>query len=307
MAPGSLNLWMLQRRQDASQVPTCVTTCMANGDTTGCTGVTDYACLCTSTTYETSVGTCWESSCNATEIAEGQAYSAAGCEAFGVTVLPSAATASVTASATLSSSNASATSVIASATSALPLVDVTSAPIVSHQQFINIQAIMSSICGALLIAAIVMAVMSCRQRVKRDYETTQNRTWTGVGTSGYDSKASTSKHGISRNSQRGQTSTFDEYGMTSSNFGGTTVPFNALNTGGDRLSGNNRGFTNRVAVNEDEEYELSTKSGQGLAEGVTEVDSPTASTSRMGESEIELVSTAYLYKGAGPVTPGRAI
>ncbi|KAK4684264.1 hypothetical protein P7C73_g5925, partial [Tremellales sp. Uapishka_1] len=279
-------------RQDnstsTSTIPACVTTCMAEGSLGNCTSYTDYTCLCTSATYTASVlvchhpqpvlsdrkadyhrQSCWESTCtSADDVATGEAYSAAGCAEYGVNVT------------TTSIASATATS-LSTATS-------TAAPNTIPQSVRNVSAVMTSICTVLFVIALGLGINNCRPRIRRERTMSQNQSWTGAGsTMNNDTKDyKTSKFNRSTDyTSRAQTSTFasDNFGVTSSNFGGQSVPFPQTS----------RGFTNRLTVgnmnlNESQEWETEDKDGDKL-------DSPVTPTSAMGaESEIDLSSTTHL-------------
>ncbi|CAD6581774.1 MAG: hypothetical protein TREMPRED_003085 [Tremellales sp. Tagirdzhanova-0007] len=117
------------KRQDATtaDIPTCVTTCLSTANIGNCSSLTDLVCLCQSTVYTDSVGTCWEASCNATEIAIGQSYSAQACASLGVNTSSSAAP--------------NPSSLTSATTSTASPVDTTSPPVIYEKTFTNVQAV----------------------------------------------------------------------------------------------------------------------------------------------------------------------
>ncbi|WWD21564.1 hypothetical protein CI109_106050 [Kwoniella shandongensis] len=325
MAPNQFDLISsLHRRQAAAAAaPACVTTCMATGDTTGCTGFTDYTCICASSTYINSVASCFASSCNASESALGQAYSQQACAYYG----------SPLSSSNTTSSSTSATSTIApvstSGGTANPIQSVFFGnPETMSSAFEVIQAVMSSICGALLILAIVLGVMSCRTRYRREQQMSQNRTWTGVGSTAIGTETKTkgsrffsrtaNSSAFTNSRNPGTTLASDTFGVTSSNFSGSTTVAGSPNhvqsfgpTLGkdDSISRNGamspERFSNRVVRSDGDEWEMDVK--KDYSEEYDDELSPTASSSRMGMgSEVDLVdegSTVHLNrldKGDGP-------
>ncbi|WWC86838.1 uncharacterized protein L201_001717 [Kwoniella dendrophila CBS 6074] len=294
MAPSTPNFHsMLLKRQDSTNstasgssdpsagVPACVVTCMASAPISGCKGSDDWTCLCASTEFINSVGACWTSSCSASDAAYGQAYANQACAFYGVPIGGNS-----------TSSSGSPTDTQVTGT---PLL---TAPEVSTHSFIKVQAIMSSITSLLLAMAVILGILSCRQRYKRDQAASQNRTWNGVtGLTTMDSKAPTSKsrffssnksqHSSAFGNSRNMTSTFqsENFGVTSSNFGGSTTLAgspthlksftdnngeNSINGGAGGIkypsmvasieSDTGKRFTNRLAYdqsNKSEEWELS--------------------------------------------------
>ncbi|ODO08657.1 hypothetical protein L198_00389 [Cryptococcus wingfieldii CBS 7118] len=304
MSPTQTNLVTHYARQYSGSVPSCVATCMSSGNATGCSGVTDYTCVCASTAYITSVSECFSSSCTAAEAAVGQTYSESACAYYVRCPLTT-------------TDNSTATAEVSSTASA-----VLSAPVTYSHAYINIQAIFSSICGALLLLSLASGFISCRARYKRERAFTQSRTWTGVGSTmvGGNTQATgggKSKMFASRNADPTATFMSDNFGATSSNFGGTTVNgggqgvsfggafgAGAAYSAGPSYTSGNGGFTNRLAVGEDEdskseEYELGdlTKKSS-IRESIKEeegLDSPT--TSKGPGSEVDLDgSTVHLTR-----------
>ncbi|GFZ47803.1 hypothetical protein JCM24511_05550 [Saitozyma sp. JCM 24511] len=295
-------------------LPTCVYTCLSAGTLGDCTDLGDYSCICNSQVYLASVGSCFGLSCNANDTTFGIEYIESGCQAFGVNATVPIST-STNSSSTATSTNAAST-------------DTTSAPKLWQKRYFDVQAIMSSICAALFVIALIIGFLSCRARVRKEKQMSQNRSWTGVGGSTYgnSSKHKSAFGGSSRGAQssaftnsRNATTTFDSFGVTSSNFGGASqnqsVSFGPVLDRETR--GVNRGFTNRLTLGdmgEAEEWEMEVKDGAssvGADKKDVEVNeeeggvSPTASTSRMGnESEVELggstVHLTKLDKGDGP-------
>jgi len=304
-----------RQSQIPQEPPSCVTDCMATAQIGSCSSLTDFSCLCASPTYLDSVASCWGTSCNATEIQEGEVYSATACQSYGVTV-PWAA------------SNSSAST--SNTTSAAP-IDVTSAPLTTSRTFVHIQATMSSICTALILVALFLGFLACRNRLRRDREMTQDRTWTGVGaTTAGDSKKSRfgrsqgAHSSIFSNSRNGAT-TVGSVGLTSANYApasAQTVSFAPLasptgTAGADAVAGARIGaqspsrFTNRLTlgdIGQGEVWEMHAKSGSSDSASLDAKDddfqadpeSPTTTTGRRGDSEIELGSMVHLNKGAGP-------
>ncbi|KAK8847473.1 hypothetical protein IAR55_005331 [Kwoniella newhampshirensis] len=337
MAPSQFDLVSsYYKRQQSITVPVCVATCMASGDTTGCTGVTDFTCVCASGDYISSVASCWASQCNATEAAIGETYSQNACAHYGVPIAGSNVTSVVNSTGTQAPISAS------SAASSTPLPTVFYGnPNVISPAFHRIQAIMTSICSALLALAIVLGFLACRAKYKREQRMTENRSWTGVGSTALSGETkskqsrffSRSGHSSAFSNSRNATTTFasDSYGVTSSSFGGSTTlagsPNYANQSFGPILSGNGKAdrgdgatspngerFTNRTTTlggilgkdDRSEEWEMETKKDHQSQYGDEEL-SPTASTSKMGmSSEVELVdegSTVHLNrldKGDGP-------
>ncbi|ODN79588.1 hypothetical protein L202_03535 [Cryptococcus amylolentus CBS 6039] len=310
MPPTQTNLVPHYARQYSGSVPSCVATCMSSGNTTGCSGVTDYTCVCASTAYVTSVSECFSNSCTAAETAVGQTYSESACAYYGVSI--NATSTSTT------TDNSTATAEVSSTASA-----VLSAPVTYSHAYINIQAIFSSICGALLLLALVSGFISCRARYRRERAFTQSRTWTGVGSTmvGGNTQATgggKSKMFASRNVDPTATFMSDNFGATSSNFGGTTVngggqgvsfggAFGAAGaySAGPSYTNGNGGFTNRLPVGEEEDsksegYELGdlTKKSsirESIKEEEEGLDSPT--TSKGPGSEVDLDgSTVHLNR-----------
>ncbi|RXK40984.1 hypothetical protein M231_01832 [Tremella mesenterica] len=288
--------YIFQRQDDPLSV--CAQTCMATGELGTCTSVTDYACICTSDTYISSVATCWASNCTAAEATAAQAYSQTACSFY-------LGGNSTTAGNSTSTNNGTAASASASV-SASPMS--TEAPYVIPHSFVVLQGVMSSICAAILLLAILMGALSVRSKIQRE-NATQNRSWTGVGGSTFGTNAD-SKHKPSFGFRSGQTgssaftnsrnatSTFaSDVGIQSSTFGGQsqgqTVSFGAVGphgTGGRESTG--KGFTNRLTLGDmgtqEEEWEMEVKEDKSV-----EVESPTR-----GESEIELEegSTVHLNR-----------
>ncbi|WWC59527.1 uncharacterized protein I303_102083 [Kwoniella dejecticola CBS 10117] len=320
MAPSQPNFDTMIRRQSSanatdastSGVPTCVVSCIASAPTTGCTGPEDWTCLCANTEFINSVGACWTSSCSATDAQYGQAYANQACAFYGVPI----------------GGNGTSTGDSSSTDTQATGSPVLSAPQVMHPSFIRIQAIMSSISSLLMVIAIIMGILSCRARYRRDQMASQNRTWNGVtGLTTMDSKAPTtskksrffnrSTHSSAFENSRGGLSQTETFGVTSSNFGGSTTlagspnhtqsfggaagltyPSNAATTSPrdqDRFSGGGVGggtrFTNRLNLNEmankSEEWEMDdVKMKNNNDSFVIDGLSPTSFDSKM-ESELE--------------------
>ncbi|WRT64706.1 uncharacterized protein IL334_001640 [Kwoniella shivajii] len=308
MAPSrSIFLEMSKRQNETSTesgsgsstagVPTCVVTCMGTAPTTECSGPSDWTCLCASSDYITAVGQCWATSCSAEDAVYGQAYASQACAFYGVP---------------LNGTGTSTGTTSPTATEAIGTPDL-SPPQVLSSSYIKVQAIMSSISSLLLAIALILGLMSCRARYKRDQASSQNRTWNGVtGLTSMDSTAPTSKsrffrstHSSGFENSRNATSTFqsDNFGVTSSNYGGTTL---ANSPQGQSFSGDgngngltypattaSRGFTNRLTLaemNKSEEWELNdvkgTDNSQTDLDGMGIGISPTSFESKM-ESELE--------------------
>ncbi|WVQ83149.1 hypothetical protein IAT38_005287 [Cryptococcus sp. DSM 104549] len=305
MAPNYLDLVSAHTKRASDGIPSCVTACMSQGNTDGCSGISDYACICLSSTYVNSVATCMSAACNTDEIALGEAYANAACAYY--------------------VGNGTSTDTASNSTGTAVLTE----PVLYSSAYVNIQAVMSSICGALLICALIMGFQSCRQRYRREQAISQNRTWTGVGstTLGGDTKQSKSRffnrtnHSSAFDHSRNATGTFmsDNFGVTSSNFGGTTTlgtvgqSFGGAYAGGSRSGSGSgagagvyggagkveRGFTNRM--NRSEEWEMETKGGESHGkideEDEGQVESPTTSTKMGSEVEVGLDgSTVHLNR-----------
>ncbi|WVQ98134.1 hypothetical protein IAU59_005256 [Kwoniella sp. CBS 9459] len=208
-------------------MPVCVSTCMGQSPTFGCESLSDYACLCASPDYINWVGACWAESCTADEITFGQAYSTQACAFYGV---PLNGTTTGTDADMLRNVLHSGLDPTASA--------ILTEPKTISPAFLNIQAIMSSICSALMVIAFIVGFYSVRTRIKADQAMSQNRTWNGVtGMTSMDSKAPKSSRFFTRTGQSGHSSAFtnsrggtttfgsrsENYGVTSSNFGGNTT------------------------------------------------------------------------------------
>ncbi|WWC68005.1 uncharacterized protein I206_101924 [Kwoniella pini CBS 10737] len=263
-----------------SGVPQCVVTCIATAPTAGCSGSDDWTCLCANTDFINSVGACWTSTCSSTDAQYGQAYANQACAFYGV---PIGGNGTSTSSPTSTETQATGTAVL-------------TPPVVVTPVFIRVQAIMSSISSLLMVIAIILGVLSCRARYKRDQMASQNRTWNGVtGLTTMDSKApNTSKnksrffnkstHSSAFGNSRGGINTYqtESFGLNSSNFGGSTTlagsrsgsspnhiksfdnsispnltyPITAITSNG----GGGGRFTNRLTLNEienkSEEWEL---------------------------------------------------
>ncbi|WVW78368.1 hypothetical protein I302_100322 [Kwoniella bestiolae CBS 10118] len=308
MAPSHPNFHAMLKRQDdganttetgqggsaTAGVPACVVTCMASAPTTGCSGADDWACLCASTEFINSVGACWTSSCSASDAVYGQAYANQACAFYGVPLGGNSTSTSTPTSETEPSGTA-----------------VLSPPQITSHSFVKVQAAMSSICSLLFALALIMGVLSCRARYKREQAATQNRTWNGVtGLTTMDSKAPSksktsrffnkSTHSSAFETSRGGATTFqsENFGVTSSNFGGSTTLNNSPHTqsfgiapaaGGRPDSGGAR-FTNRLTLgemgNKSEEWELSDVNlKKDEVDGFNDV-SPTSFDGKM-ESEME--------------------
>ncbi|ORX33951.1 hypothetical protein BD324DRAFT_637776 [Kockovaella imperatae] len=259
----------LSKRQSA--IPACVTTCMGAGNITGCASSIDYTCLCQSSPFLDSVTSCWQATCNATSIQYGIEYATKACAAFGINL-----------NATVGNTT--------------PAVDVDGDPVLFQKAFMNVQAIMSSICAALFAVAIVLGILACRKRVKIDRETAQRSTWTGVGgtttLNGAESKGP-SRFGISRNAgvnsrHDGLDPNFDITSMTTLRYGQSS--YGGINRDPMVPSLNRTGFTNRLTLGDmgEEEWEMDSKqSGSGTP--VKIADSPTSTSTRMGASTVDLV------------------
>ncbi|WWD07595.1 hypothetical protein V865_005696 [Kwoniella europaea PYCC6329] len=316
MAPSQPNFHAMIRRQDGANttdtsngssstagVPTCVITCMAQAPTTGCSGADDWTCLCASSDFINSVGACWTSSCSAADAAYGQAYANQACSFYGVPIGGNS-----TSPTTTSESEPSGTAVL-------------SEPQTTSHSFVKVQAAMSSISSLLLAIAIILGILSCRARYKREQAASQNRTWNGVtGLTTMDSKAPTksktsrffnkSTHSSAFENSRNGASTFqsDNFGITSSNFGGNTTLNNTQSFGispsgrpdsGGATNSNGK-FTNRLTLgemnNKSEEWELNdVKKEESSVDGFNDI-SPTSFESKM-ESEMESRLTDHENNG----------
>ncbi|KIR75452.1 hypothetical protein I310_00143 [Cryptococcus deuterogattii CA1014] len=291
MAPHQPDIFLFTRQMYGS-IPSCVAECMSDGNITGCSSSTDYSCLCTSAYYINSVGTCMDSSCTASERTAGEAYTEEACAYYGTPLTNN------TSSSTNTSATASGTAVIAD-------------PVIYSRAYINIQAIFSSICSALLILALVSGFLSCRSRYKREQAFSQNRTWTGVGSTalGGDTKK-TSRFFTRTKETRDPSATFatDNYGVNSSTFGGATtlhapgqVSFGPIygTTGGYAAGSSGTGgrFTNRLPagdMDDSEEWEMEVRKSS-IKEEEREVESPT--TSKGPDSDIDVDgSTVHLTR-----------
>ncbi|KAL7420067.1 hypothetical protein Q5752_005032 [Cryptotrichosporon argae] len=296
----------------SSTIPTCVSYCMAEGDLGNCTALTDYTCVCSSAVYQQSVANCWAASCNATEILIGAAYSDAACEYYGVNITTtySAQTGTETGTANGATNGTAA----ASTTAAAAATDTSTAPVVYSKAAINIQAIMSSICSALLLVALVMGFLSCRARVRRNQAVSQSRSWTGAGSTlaGGGAKGGAgsqfARSGVhpsaygAASRPRDPTATYasDNFGATSATYGTGSYAGSSFGNGqvsfGTGLRGNRvgAGFTNRLMLNdigrEGEEWEMGDKTSK------VESESPTTPTTRMGahDAYVATDSTAEL-------------
>ncbi|WVR04700.1 hypothetical protein IAU60_001711 [Kwoniella sp. DSM 27419] len=269
-----------QTMSNASTTPTCVSDCMSQGPTGTCRGVTDYACTCASTEYIGWVSQCWAKKCSLQDAAFGKEYAERACAFYGVPI-----------------NNGTGSSNGTTPSTGVPNL---APPMTTSPTFLNIQAVMSSICTALMVLALLMGFISCRARVKADQMASQNRTWNGVtGTTQMDAKApkpsrffkgmgSGSKFANNRNDMTQIQS--DTFGVTSSNFGGTTT----LTGGPEREPGYR--FTNRLTLGQlqarsrSEEWELSDVVTPIKEEGSVDHKSPTTPTtigSMMG-AEVDL-------------------
>lgn len=170
----------------------------------------------------------------------------------------------------------------------------------------------SSICGALLILALLSGFLSCRSRYKREQAFSQNRTWTGVGstTLGGDTRK-TSRFFTRTKDTRDPTATFatDNYGVNSSTFGGATTshapgqvsfgPVYGVNAdyGVSSSEGTGGRFTNRLPagdMNKSEEWEMEVRKSS-IKEEELEVESPTTSKGPGSDTDMD-GSTVYLTR-----------
>lgn len=153
--------------------------------------------------------------------------------------------------------------------------------------------------------------LSCRSRYKREQAFSQNRTWTGVGSTalGGDTKK-TSRFFTRTKETRDPSATFatDNYGVNSSTFGGATtlhapgqVSFGPIygTTGGYAAGSSGTGgrFTNRLPagdMDDSEEWEMEVRKSS-IKEEEREVESPT--TSKGPDSDIDVDgSTVHLTR-----------
>ncbi|KAL8291778.1 hypothetical protein RQP46_002036 [Phenoliferia psychrophenolica] len=75
----------------AQNLPSCALTCFTNGAAaTPCGGITNITCLCNDAAFETALGGCLQSSCDAADASAGVAFGVASCEAVGITITTTA-------------------------------------------------------------------------------------------------------------------------------------------------------------------------------------------------------------------------
>ncbi|KAK5050748.1 hypothetical protein LTR84_003307 [Exophiala bonariae] len=119
---GLVSLVQLVASQDLSTLPACAVTCALNAiGATGCSA-TDAHCVCSATSFLTTVQTCIGTACNATDVAATLAFAQQYCLSGGVTItLPTGGAVPAT---TVSPSSAPGSTVSASA--APPTVSATS-------------------------------------------------------------------------------------------------------------------------------------------------------------------------------------
>ncbi|OWZ33105.1 hypothetical protein C356_05428 [Cryptococcus neoformans c45] len=283
MAPHQSDVFLFTRQTQGS-IPSCVVECMSLGNITGCSSNTDYSCICASRYYIDSVGGCMNSSCTPSERIAGETYTVQACAYYGTP---------------LTNTTSSSTNTSVTASGSAVIVD----PVIYSRAYINIQAIFSSICGALLILALVSGFLSCRSRYKREQAFSQNRTWTGVGSTTVGGDTRKTSHFFTRTKDiRDPTATFatDNYGVNSSTFGGTTtfhtpgqVSFGPVyGANADYGVGSSEGtggrFTNRLPagdMNKSEEWEMEVRKSS-IKEEELEIESPT--TSKGPGSDIDM-------------------
>ncbi|KAH7888235.1 hypothetical protein F5I97DRAFT_1829058 [Phlebopus sp. FC_14] len=102
LAPASASLSMRQ------SVPSCVTTCLADASTGGCSS-TDYTCLCQSQTFISSMISCAEATCSASDLQSAESLAETICLSVGVTVSIPTLTPTATSPTATSSSTSSTT------------------------------------------------------------------------------------------------------------------------------------------------------------------------------------------------------
>ena len=157
---------------------------------------------------------------------------------------------------------------------------------------------MSSICAALLLAALVMGLLACRNRIKRDREIAQrtwveptlitshvhlltlmlwHSTWAGVGTAAYggDTKDAKSRRGFSRGaSSSAFANCGNNFDVTSLNFGGSTTishpPFGGFVASANRGNPDDDSPGERISVNRGTGMGM----GNGIESGFTNRLSP---------------------------------
>ncbi|KAL1405387.1 hypothetical protein Q8F55_009018 [Vanrija albida] len=143
----------------SAKAPWCVGSCFAHANTTGCPGFSSLRCLCESDTFLSSVQGCWLAVCTGDAYAFAQAYAEAQCAGVAGTRLVTHTVAGQPAVAT---------------NSYLP-------PVVLSRAVWNIQAIMSSICSVLLLAALALGFLSCRNQARRAAQQAATSAWSGIG------------------------------------------------------------------------------------------------------------------------------
>ncbi|KAF1351173.1 hypothetical protein BDV97DRAFT_294405 [Delphinella strobiligena] len=113
-------------------LPACASGCaFSSANSTSCDSLTDIACICKDTVYQTAFSTCIVSSCDTADQSEAATYGAALCAQAGVTlpgVSNSTSAASTTSSAMMSSSSA-ASSTVASTSMAVAVNSTTSSSV----------------------------------------------------------------------------------------------------------------------------------------------------------------------------------
>ncbi|KIW72544.1 hypothetical protein PV04_00729 [Phialophora macrospora] len=158
-AIGISTLLHLAASQDLSSLPSCAVTCALNAiGATGC-AATDAACVCSATTFLTSVQSCISTACNATDQAATLAFAQQYCGSAGITITLPTASASAPAAGPTSTSSpttapastpATTTSSSAVSTPAPPAASFTGAASALKQQWAGIAGVVALGLAALL-------------------------------------------------------------------------------------------------------------------------------------------------------------
>ncbi|KAJ9602542.1 hypothetical protein H2200_013085 [Cladophialophora chaetospira] len=131
-AVGISSLLSFAAAQDLSQLPSCAVTCALNAiGATGCQA-TDAKCVCSATSFLSSVQTCISTACNATDQAATLAFAQQYCGSAGITITLPSASASAPPAASSSAPASSPAVVTSSAPAPSPPASSSAAPPASY-------------------------------------------------------------------------------------------------------------------------------------------------------------------------------
>ncbi|WOO85626.1 uncharacterized protein LOC62_07G009126 [Vanrija pseudolonga] len=226
-------------------VPACATGCFALGNTTACGGFSSLPCLCHSTVFLASVQQCWNAVCLGDDFHLARSYAETLCESVAGTRLT-----------TITSDG-------------LPAVATNSylAPLVYNHAVWDIQAIMSSVCSLILLFALALGFISCRNQARRAAQQAAASAWSGVTSGG-------SKHATHGSMSRPPAAHFTQHSRARSRGGGgqdesfvgmesfflPSRPFGGPLPAPVGSGSTKKKFTNRMTQ---EEWEMAERDGAG--------------------------------------------